>query len=130
MLMKCHVFTNWQGVGLTTNIVGLSSMLEMPSFIPDAYFVRLDGLCLNYQQPLLKETSQQIDFCTYDLKKGQTLGILLTRQRCLHWFVDGMWRGCYQLTGFPLDQSIWGLADVCASCKIASAKILSGKYFQ
>ena len=86
-------------------------------------YVYLDSNKLKYKG----ESLSSLDFSTYHLKTGQSVGILLTKKRDLHWFVDDEWRGSAQLTGYPLDKEVWGLVDVCARCTCVKAEILSGE---
>ena len=69
----------------------------------------------------------RLDFNTKNLNVGQSLGILLTRERDLHWFVDDKWRGIFHVDDYPLDRPLWGVADVCARCKQVKAETCSGE---
>ena len=69
----------------------------------------------------------KLDFSTSDLNVGQSLGILLTREREFHWFVDNKWRGMVHVDDYPLDRPMWGVADVYARCKQVKADICSGE---
>ena len=68
-----------------------------------------------------------LGFSMADLTKGQSVGVLLTKERELHWFVDGKWRGVVHVDGYPLDEPMWGVMDVCAQCKQARAEICTGE---
>ena len=70
-----------------------------------------------------------LGFKTSSLCTGQSLGLVLTSDRNLHWFVDLNWRGVVHVNGFPLDRSLWGIADVCGVCKKVKAEVCNGKYY-
>ncbi len=69
----------------------------------------------------------ELGFDTVDFKRGQSLGLLLTRDRECHWFLDDEWRGSVQMRDFPLDQPMWGVVDVYGQCKQVRADICTGK---
>ena len=69
----------------------------------------------------------KLDFNTWQLKVGQSLGILLTRERDLHWFVDNKWRGMVHVDDYPLDRPLWGVADVFGRCTQVKAEICNGE---
>ena len=71
----------------------------------------------------------RLDFHTADLTVGQSVGILLTEERDLHWFVDGQWRGVVHVDDYPLDGPMWGVVDVCEQCKQVRADIHTGKLY-
>ena len=70
---------------------------------------------------------RNLDFKTHDLKIGQSLGILLTKEGDLHWFVDSAWRGMVHLDDYRLNRPLWGFAGVVAQCKQVKAEICTGK---
>ena len=69
-----------------------------------------------------------IDFSTYQLNAGQSLGIIMTRDRTINWFVDGDWRGAINVDSYPVDRPQWGIIDVCCRCTQVTAEICSGEY--
>ena len=68
-----------------------------------------------------------LDFHTNELTEGQSVGILLTRGRDLHWFVDDQWRGEAHVKRYPLDELTWGVVDVYGDCKKVRAEIFTGE---
>ena len=69
----------------------------------------------------------KLDFSTEDLNVGRSIGILLTRERDLHWFVNDKWRGMVHVDDYPLDRPLWGVAEVWGRCKQVKADICSGE---
>ncbi len=68
-----------------------------------------------------------LGFNTGDFTPGQLLGLLLTRDRECHWFLDGEWRGSVHVKELPLNQPMWGVVDVYAQCEQVRADICTGK---
>ncbi len=58
---------------------------------------------------------------------GDSLGMLLTLEKEVHWFVNDVWRGCVRVEDYPLDTPMWGVVDVCVQCKQVKAEICTGK---
>ena len=54
------------------------------------------------------------------------MGILVTRARDLHWFVDGVWKGVVPVRDYPKSKSMWGLVVVYGKCTQARAEICTG----
>ena len=75
------------------------------------------------------KTLCELDFNAWNLNVSQSLGILLTRERDLHWFVDDKWRGTVHVNDYPLDRPLWGVADVYGSCTQVKADICSGESY-
>ena len=73
------------------------------------------------------KTLCKLGFRTEDMTAGQSLGMLLTRQGDLHWFLDDKWRGVAHVDGYPLDKPMWGVADMFGRCDQVTAEILTGK---
>ncbi len=69
----------------------------------------------------------ELGFDTKEFTPGQSLGLLLTRDRECHWFLDDEWRGSVHVRDFPLDQPMWGVVDVYARCEQVRADICTGK---
>ena len=69
----------------------------------------------------------ELDFSTDNLTEGQSLGILLTKERDLHWFVDGQWRDVFHVNDCPLDEPMWGMVDLYNHCKQVKAEICTGE---
>ena len=63
----------------------------------------------------------------WDLRVGQSVGLLVTRGGDLHLFVDGKHREMVW-SGLPTDQPLWGVADVIGKCTKIKADILCGKW--
>ena len=61
-----------------------------------------------------------------NLRVGQSVGLLATRDGDLHVFVDGKHRETVW-SGLPTDQPLWGAADVWAQCAKIKVDILCGK---
>ena len=67
-------------------------------------------------------------FSADDLTVGRSVGILLSKDRYLHWFVDDQWRGVVDLDYYyPLDEPMWGVVDVYGRCKKIRAEICTGE---
>ncbi len=66
---------------------------------------------------------------TGDFGVGDSLGMLLTLEKKVHWFVNDVWRGCVRVEDYPLDTPMWGVVDVYGygSCKQVKAEICTGK---
>ena len=62
-----------------------------------------------------------------NLRVGQSVGLLVTRDGDLHLFVDGKHREMVW-SGLPTDQPLWGLADVNGKCAKIKADMLCGKW--
>ena len=58
---------------------------------------------------------------------GDSLGMLLTLEKEVHWFVNDVWRGCVRVEDYPLDTPMWGVVDVYGRCKQVKAEICTGK---
>ena len=59
--------------------------------------------------------------------EGDSLGMLLTLEKEVHWFVNDMWRGSVRVEDYPLDTPMWGVVDVWGRCKQVKAEICTGK---
>lgn len=68
----------------------------------------------------------RLGFNTESLKAGQSLGLLLTRERNLIWFLDGKMQGMVYVDGYPLDRPLWGVIDVYGKCKQVKAEVCKG----
>ncbi len=64
---------------------------------------------------------------TGDFGVGDSLGMLLTLEKEVHWFMNDVWRGCVRVEDYPLDTPMWGVVDVIARCKQVKAEICTGK---
>ena len=71
-----------------------------------------------------------LDFSTENMTAGQSVGMLLTKQGDLHWFLDDKWRGMVHVDGYPLNKPIWGVADMFRRCEQVTAEILTGESCQ
>ncbi len=58
---------------------------------------------------------------------GDSLGMLLTLEKEVHWFMNDVWRGCVRVEDYPLDTPMWGVVDVYGQCKQVKAEICTGK---
>ena len=58
---------------------------------------------------------------------GDSLGMLLTLEKEVHWFMNDVWRGCVRVEDYPLDTPMWGVVDVYGWCKQVEAEIYTGK---
>ena len=63
----------------------------------------------------------------WDLRAGQSVGLLLTKDGDVHLFVDGKRREIVW-SGLPTDQPLWGVVDIWANCVQIKADILCGKW--
>ena len=59
--------------------------------------------------------------------EGDSLGMLLTLEKEVHWFVNDVWRGSVRVEDYPLDTPMWGVVDVWGRCKQVKAEICTGK---
>ena len=91
----------------------------------DKHLLRLDEHDIFYNEKKLCE----LDFHTMDLAVGQSVGILLTRGRDLHWFVDDQWRGVVHVNNYPLGEPMWGVVDMYGVCKQVRAEICTGESY-
>ncbi len=57
---------------------------------------------------------------------GDSLGMLLTLEKEVHWFVNDVWRGCVRVEDYP-HKPMWGVVDVFGLCKQVKAEICTGK---
>ncbi len=64
---------------------------------------------------------------TEDLRVGDSLGMLLTLEKEVHWFMNDVWRGCVRVEDYPLDTPMWGVVDMYGRCKQVKAEICTGK---
>ncbi|XP_064384536.1 probable serine/threonine-protein kinase DDB_G0271682 isoform X2 [Halichondria panicea] len=64
-----------------------------------------------------------LDFTTEDFVVGDSLGMLLTLEKEVHWFVNGKWRGSARMEDYPLDTPMWGVVDLWGRCKQVKAEI-------
>ena len=62
-----------------------------------------------------------------NLGVGESVGLLVTRDGDLHLFVDGKHREMVW-SRLPIDQLLWGVADVYGNCVKIKADILCGKW--
>ena len=69
----------------------------------------------------------RLGFNTDALVVGDSLGMLLTLEKEVHWFVNDVWRGSVRVKDYPLDTPMWGVVDVYALCKQVKAEICTGK---
>ena len=116
-----------QGIGLTGENPEASALLQSPYIsqsMNDKQLFYIGGEDVFYKGNKL---SKLIDFNTWQLKVGQSLGILLTRERDIHWFVDNKWIGMVHVNDYPLDRPMWGVANVYGTCKQVKADICSGE---
>ncbi|XP_064384486.1 probable serine/threonine-protein kinase DDB_G0271682 [Halichondria panicea] len=65
----------------------------------------------------------KLDFNTDDFVEGDSLGMLLTLKKEVHWFVSGVWRGSVRVKDYPLDTPMWGVVSVYTLCKQVKAEI-------
>ncbi|XP_064384532.1 neuralized-like protein 4 [Halichondria panicea] len=65
----------------------------------------------------------KLGFNTYDFVVGDSLGMLLTLKKEVHWFVNDVWRGSVRVKDYPLDTPMWGVVDVNTQCKQVKAEI-------
>ncbi len=59
---------------------------------------------------------------------GDSLGMLLTLEKEVHWFMNDVWRGSVRVEDYPLDTPMWGVVDVNERCKQVKAEICTGNY--
>ena len=115
-----------QGVSLTgenPETSGLPQSEYISHYKNDEHLLYIYGNSVWYKGKKLCK----LDFNTSDMNVDQSLGILLTRERDLHWFVDDKWRGMVHVDDYPLDRPLWGVTDVFARCKQVKADICSGE---
>ena len=115
-----------QLIGLTRENPKISKLLQsktISDYKNDECLLHIDWVKVMFSS---KELCQ-LDFGTWDLHVGQSLGILLTRERDLHWCVDDKWRGVIHVDDYPLDRPMWGVADVFGRCVQVKAEICSGE---
>ena len=60
------------------------------------------------------------------LNPGQNLGLLVTPSGQLHIFLDGEYP-CEAATGLPVDQPLWGMADLQGRCTRTMSERISGE---
>ena len=65
-----------------------------------------------------------LGFDTHDFGEGDSLGMLLTLENEVHWFVNDVWRGSVRVN---LLTPMWGAVDVYGRCKQVKAEICTGK---
>ena len=115
-----------QAIGLTGENPEASELPQstyISYYKNDEHLLYIDWTCVMYKGKKLC----RLDFNTYTLNVGQSLGILLTRERDLHWFVDDKWRGMVHVYNYPLDRPLWGVVEVFGRCKQVKAEICSGE---
>ena len=126
-----HALTNsliLQGVGFTcidpnnSDIEGCRDILQYKR--DDQGLLYLDSQDVSYNHRQLCS----LDFSTYKLNARQSLGIILTKDRIINWFVDGEWKGGILVDNYPLDRPLWGIIDVCCRCTQVTAEICDGEY--
>ena len=69
----------------------------------------------------------RLDFQTHDFGVGNSLGMLLTLEKEVHWFVNDVWRGSAHMNEHPLDTPMWGVVDLNGPCQKVKAEICTGK---
>ena len=118
---------------LLTQVIGLTGENPETSELPQLSYLSLyknDEHLLYFDGKAVKYCGKEhckLDFSTRKLNVGQSLGILLTRERDLHWFVDDKWRGMVHVDNYPLDRPLWGVAEVWGKCRQVKAEICSGE---
>ena len=115
-----------QGLGFTGGYPERSTLTQagyMKWHNGDKQLLRLDEYNISYNG---KELCK-LDFHTKDLNVGQSVGILLTEERDLHWFVDDQWRGVVHVDDYSLYKPMWGVVDVYGNCKRIRAGICTGE---
>ncbi|XP_064384539.1 probable serine/threonine-protein kinase DDB_G0271682 [Halichondria panicea] len=65
----------------------------------------------------------RLGFDIHDFGVGDSLGMLLTLEKEVHWFVNDVWRGSVRVEDYPLDTPMWGVVDVYGRCKQVKAEI-------
>ncbi len=80
------------------------------------------GTTLHYKDKDLCE----LGFNTHNIGEGDSLGMVLTLKKEVHWFVNGVWRRSVHVKDYPLDQPMWGVIDMFGPCKQVKAEICSG----
>ncbi len=58
---------------------------------------------------------------------GDSLGIMMTLEKEVHLFVNGVWRRSIRVDEYPLNETVWGVANVFGRCTQVKAEICSGK---
>ncbi len=53
--------------------------------------------------------------------------MLLTLEKEVHWFVNGVCKGSARVEDYPLDTPMWGAVDVYGLSKQVKAEICTGK---
>lgn len=106
-----------------TSKIPQSSLIS--DYKDDKYLLYIDGSKVIYKGKEL--CALHSGFYTMNLKVGQSLGIILTRERDLHWFVDNKWKGMVHVNDYPLDRPLWGVVDIWAQCKRVNTEIGSGE---
>ena len=84
----------------------------------------------NYWGSILSHNKQRREFPDLPflnaLTRGQTVGLLVTTNGQLHFFLDG--QHCKEIaTGLPVDTPLWGAASVEGKCNKIKSEILSGE---
>ncbi len=69
----------------------------------------------------------RLGFNTDALVVGDSLGMLLTLEKEVHWLVNDVWIRSARVKDYPLDTPMWGVVDVYALCKQVKAEICTGK---
>ena len=115
-----------------TQQIGLTGEKPETSKLPQSRCVQQDNdehmLCIRGNLVIYKgKILCNLDGSTENVSDGQSSGILLTRGRDLHCFVDDKWRGMVHVDDYPLDRPLWGVTEVFARCKQVKAEICSGE---
>ena len=102
----------------------------VPSFLPAAGALGAGPHEWNYNDRSLFHNKQEREFPDLpsldDLTRGQTVGLMVTTNGQLHFFLDG--RHCKKIaTGLPVDTPLWGAASVQGKCTKIKSEILSGE---
>ncbi len=66
-----------------------------------------------------------LGFKTEDLRVGESLGMLLTLEKKVHWFMNDVWRGCVRVEDYPTP--MWGVVNMYGRCEQVKAEICTGK---
>ena len=68
-------------------------------------------------------------FSTHDFKVGDSIRIMMTLEKEVHFFKNDVWRGSVRVEDYPLDIPMWGVVDVYGRCNQVKAEIYTGKLF-
>ncbi len=71
--------------------------------------------------------SGTMGFSTHDFKVGDSIRIMMTLEKEVHFFKNDVWRGSVRVEDYPLDIPMWGVVDLYGRCNQVKAEIYTGK---